>query len=463
MEGMSLRSTLVTSIIAVALITLLFGAAISYWHAQSKVSEEMEAAIVVGARISMNAVDDAEESADPSRRLHLLVADFNGDRHLRARWLDTAGRVIASSSPAKPSEPVPEWFENIIRQPERSVTVKLPLAFSGLGKFVLETDSRNEIAEVWQDIWNTLMIVGLLSGLVLGCVYWLVGRALRPLDKLAVSFAQISGSSIAPKIAETGPAELVQVYRGFNDMAERLTKMEDKNRRLTEQLSTVQEEERADLARDLHDEIGPFLFSADVDAAAIGRCTEAGKHEEIQSHVATLRDSIGHMQRHVKDLLGRLRSRGLVDVGLVDAVENLTSFWNARYPDVEFDVAIIDGSYGEVVDQTAFRIIQESLSNAMRHGRAKHVEIEVARQNGGLAILVRDNGQGFTKSDSSSGFGIVGMRERVAAFEGTLDVAERKDGNGVVVRAWLPVEDTIERQPETPLNGPTRKLVHEQA
>ncbi|MEQ8823448.1 MAG: ATP-binding protein [Filomicrobium sp.] len=460
---MSLRSTLVASIMAVALITLLFGAAISYWHAQSKVSEEMEAAIAVGARISMNAVDDAEESKDPSRRLHLLVADFNGDRHLRARWLDTAGRIIARSAPAKPSEPVPKWFEDIIRQPERSITVKLPPVFEGLGKFVLETDSRNEIGEVWQDIWNTLMIVGLLSSLVLACVYWLVGRALRPLDKLAVSFAQISRSKVAPKIAETGPAELVQVYRGFNDMAERLTKMEDKNRRLTEQLSTVQEEERADLARDLHDEIGPFLFSADVDAASIGRCVEAGKNDEIKSHVSTLRDSIGHMQRHVKDLLGRLRSRGLVDVGLVDAVENLTSFWKARYPEVEFDVDIFDGSYGEVVDLTVFRIIQESLSNAMRHGRAKHVEISVTRRQGGLAIQVRDNGRGFTKSESSSGFGIIGMRERLAAFEGTIDVAEREDGTGVVVRAWLPVGDALEQQAETPINSSTRKLVHEQA
>ncbi|MBU1212619.1 MAG: histidine kinase, partial [Alphaproteobacteria bacterium] len=80
---MSLKSTLVASIVAVALITLLFGAAISYWHALSKVEAEMQAAIAVGARVAANAVDDAEESADPSRRLHLLVGDFNGDRHVR--------------------------------------------------------------------------------------------------------------------------------------------------------------------------------------------------------------------------------------------------------------------------------------------------------------------------------------------------------------------------------------------
>ncbi len=137
---MSLRSTLIASIVMVALFTLLFGAAISYWHALSKVREEMDAAIAVGARIAANAVDDAEESIDPSRRLHLLVADFNGDRHLRATWQDSAGRTIAKSKPAAPRKVVPAWFQNLIRQPERTVRVDLPKVFDGLGSFVLETD-----------------------------------------------------------------------------------------------------------------------------------------------------------------------------------------------------------------------------------------------------------------------------------------------------------------------------------
>lgn len=460
---MSLRSTLVASIIAVALITLLFGGAISYWHALSKVREEMEAAIDVGARISANAVDDAEESSDPSRRLHLLVGDFNGNRHLRAKWLDTAGRIISESTPAATAGSVPRWFEAVIHQPEQKVQVALPSVFSGLGSFVLETDSHNEIAEVWHDTWNTLQILGLLCVLLLGCVYWLVGRALRPLDKLAASFAQVSNSKKAPHIAEIGPAELVQVYRGFNAMAESLVKMEDKNRRLNDQLTTVQEEERADLARDLHDEIGPFLFSVDVDAASIGRCVENGKYDEIKPRVSTMREAIGHMQRHVKELLGRLRSKGLVDVGLIDAIDNLTSFWHIRYPSVVFDVDVLDCSYGELVDQTVFRIVQESLSNAMRHGRPSRVEIKVSREDGGIAMLIRDDGSGFSNKESSSGFGISGMRERVAAFDGTLNIAPRRDGDGVEVSAWLPVGEPLCETTEQLDGGPARTFVHEEA
>ena len=447
----------------VAVITLLFGATISYWSALSKVRAEMEAAIAVGARIAANAVDDAEESVDPSRRLHLLVADFDGDRHLRATWQDSAGRTIAKSTPATQDKSVPAWFQDIIRQPERTVRVKLPTVFDGLGSFVLQTDSSNEIGEVWDQLFNTLAILGLLCSLVLGCVYWLLGRALRPLDQLAESFNQIFNSADAPRIPETGPAELVKVYRGFNAMAERLSKMEAKNRRLTEQVATVQEEERADLARDLHDEIGPFLFSVDVDAASIARCVDEGKHADIPARVLTIRESVGHMQRHVKDLLGRLRSAALVDVGLVDAIDNLVHFWRNRYPAASFEVSVPDRSYGETIDQTIFRIVQESLSNAMRHGKPDEVKIEVVAKTDGVSITVEDDGCGLVNTNNAPGFGIAGMRERVAGFNGELEVRQRSDQNGVVVSAWLPLAASLEKESIELDKKRERPVLHEQA
>ncbi|KUO62915.1 MAG: hypothetical protein APF80_14115 [Alphaproteobacteria bacterium BRH_c36] len=462
---MSLKSTLVATIVAVALITLLFGAAISYWRALSKVEAEMQAAIAVGARVAANAVDDAEESADPSRRLHLLVGDFNGDRHVRALWQDSGGRTIAESVPAQPHRDIPDWFYDIFDQPERTVQVELPPVFDGLGKFMLQTDSRNEIGEVWDDIWNTLTILGLLCSLVLGCVYWLLNRALGPLDSLATALDAIYKSSDVPRMPEIGPAEFVQVYRGFNAMSERLQETEAKNRRLTEQLAAVQEEERADLARDLHDEIGPFLFSVDVDAASIAHSFDNGKTAEIPARVATIRESVGHMQRHVKELLGRLRSQALVDVGLLDAVDNLIEFWEARYPAVAFKVDAPDYSLGAAIDQAVFRIVQESLSNAMRHGRPTRVEIEIEDSDEGVLVEVRDDGHGFEGASAGvgSGFGIAGMRERVEALAGEFEVGPRTGAPGVVVRAWLPLRRTAGDEPRKRKQSVKRTTLNAQA
>ncbi|MBU2581388.1 MAG: HAMP domain-containing protein [Alphaproteobacteria bacterium] len=437
---MTLKSTLLASIVAVALVTLLFGASISYWHALSKVEAEMQAAIAVGSRIAANAVDDAEESADPSRRLHLLIADFNGDRHLRAFWQDTSGRVIAASHPSTSARAVPDWFHEIFRQPEQMIAVDLPTAFDGLGSFHLQTDSRNEVAEVWDDIWNTLKILGVLCMLVLGCVYWLLNRALQPLSALAGALNAIHKSSDAPRIPETGPSEFVEVYSGFNAMAERLQQTEAKNRRLTEQLAAVQEEERADLARDLHDEIGPFLFSVDVDATSIAHCLDNGKEAEIPARVKTIRESVWHMQRHVRELLGRLRSDGFVDIGLVDAIDNLIDFWKTRYPAVSIELSAPSHPLGKELEQTVFRIIQESLSNAMRHGRPAKVEIEIDHSVEGILVEVRDDGLGMNSEGGAggSGFGIPGMRERIDALSGEFEVGPRTSSSGVIVRAWLP-------------------------
>ena len=91
---MSLRNRLLVSILATLLLSLLAGGAFTYWHAVAKIETEMQAAVAVGSRIARNAVDDWEEATDPARRLALLVADFEGDRHLRATLVGPDGKVI---------------------------------------------------------------------------------------------------------------------------------------------------------------------------------------------------------------------------------------------------------------------------------------------------------------------------------------------------------------------------------
>ena len=439
---MSLRSSLVVSIILIVLLTTLFGAGISYWHALAKVEEEMQAAIVVGARVAQNAVDDVEEVGNRSRRLELLVADFHGDRHLRAVWVNGRGIVVGASNVAAPADDVPAWFVNLIRQPELRRRVALPPAFDGLGHFILETDSRNEIGEVWNDIWNTLTILFVFCAAVVASVYWMLGRALLPLDLLAKALAKVGSPGDVPKIPERGPIEFVRVYRGFNAMADRLAETEAQNRRLHDQLLTVQEEERADLARDLHDEIGPFLFSVDVDATSIEKMVEKKSFDKISERVRIIRESVGHMQAHVKDLLGRLRAADLLDAGLFDAVDNLVNFWMERRPNLKFDVAITGEPVTDEIGRTTYRIIQEAISNAVRHGSPDTVNVSVDAGNDGVRVEITDDGVGLGDNSSGSGYGIAGMRERISSLGGSLEVKNRPDRSGVVVKAWLPKNST---------------------
>jgi two-component system sensor histidine kinase UhpB len=254
-------------------------------------------------------------------------------------------------------------------------------------------------------------------------------------------------------VAERGPLELVHLYQGFNKMVEQLQRTEQQNKRLQEQLTTVQDEERADLARNLHDEIGPLLFAADVDAVAIAQLAQKGEHGHIPERVGIIREAIGQMQRHVRDILGRLRPAVLLDVGLAHAIDNLVSFWRAHRPSLNFRVDVPDDSLGELLDGTVYRIVQESLSNAVRHGNPATIEIAVkANADGSVGIRIVDDGGGLKSNGRPGGIGIIGMQERVATLGGDLEVKNRTDGRGVVVTARIPAHagGRIQRTKETP-------------
>ena len=167
-----------------------------------------------------------------------------------------------------------------------------------------------------------------------------VGRALRPLENLSAAFARIANGDYHGKVPEQGPPEARATGHGFNLMSERLALAAAQNRRLHERLLTLQAEERADLARDLHDEVGPLLFAVDMTAATIERLADSGRGADIPTHVRSIHDAVTRMQRHVRTLLERLRP--LQTIGLEAAIDRLVAFWQSRRPEVHFDVKISD-------------------------------------------------------------------------------------------------------------------------
>lgn len=434
---MKLKTQLLVAISALMLLVLILGAAATYLRAVSKVSAEMQAAIEVGSRIARNAVDDVEEASDPKRRIELLVADFDGDRHLRALLVNDAGQVAIASKLATPEEDVPSWFMALFGGSTRNVHLKLPPAFEGLGNFVLQTDSRNEVAELWNEVIVTLGLLVTFCALALVVVYFTLARALQPLGRLSLALSKVGSTASVEHVDEVGPSELAAVYTGFNRMVDRLNQVEQQNRRLNEQLATVQEEERADIARDLHDEIGPFLFAVDVDAATIQKAVGRRDLNAVAPPVAQIRESVGHMNKHLKAILARLRPGALMDLGFDQAVEHLVGFWRSRNPGIEFGATVEVIDFEPPLDAIAYRVVQEGLSNAVRHGRPRHVSVSVEQAgDGAITLRIEDDGCGLSGS-GSAGYGLLGMRERLTTIGGTLEIGAGSR-SGTVLTARLP-------------------------
>ena len=434
---MSLRIRLVLWLGCVLAVTLSLGCVLAGVHAAKSVRAEMLAALATGQQAVVNNVQEVGNSPDGQRELRHLVATFDGNRHLRAVLTDGSGSVVATSVLLRPKRPIPAWFRTALRPTLAPILLTVPS-----GVITLVADPTNEIGEVWGQANDMVRMLALFFVLTVLLIYWAIGRAVAPLERLAGAFGRIGSGDYAARLDAAGPPEVLRLATGFNRMAEQLGDVEAQNRMLQEQLLTLQEEERADLARDLHDEIGPFLFAAGIDAASIPSLLESGRSTEARERADAISGSVAHMQMQIRSILGRLRPLSFGAVGLADAIGNLVGFWRDRHPGIDFrlDVADEDDALAEDVRATVCRIVQESLCNAVRHGGPQLVEVSVTRDESGVVVRVTDDGSGPGAAGVTPGFGLVGMRERVRAQAGTLTISTPAGGRGLAVTARLPCE-----------------------
>ena len=438
---MPLRVRLIAWVGSVLLVSLGCGSALVVWHAGKSVQTELRAALDVGTHGIQNGL------ADRPGDLRRLVATFDGNRHVRALLLDDQDRLVAASSLTVPTRKAPGWFRRLIADAPAVVRVTLPQA-GDAAAIVLQADPTSEISEVSGESRDALAVLAGFALLTMLVIYAGVGRALRPLKSLSVAFSQIGKGNYLGRVPQHGPPELMRLADSFNRMASGLAAAAAQNRRLNERLRTLQAEERAELARDLHDEVGPMLFAVDMTAAAIERLAGNGRAAEIPAHVQSIHDAVGRMQRHVRAILERLRP--LQAVGLEAAVHRLVSFWRGRRPEIDFVVGITvhEEWLHDDLKETAYRLIQEGLSNAIRHGDPTRVELVIASDDDALIVEVTDDGPGMpaygTDEDGPARLGLMGMRERVMAMSGSLSIRQGAGGRGISLVARLPCAGSVD-------------------
>jgi two-component system sensor histidine kinase UhpB len=423
---MSLRLRVLIAFVLVLATGASLGLALAGWEARQWLREELWTAQLSGHLQVGRAFVELKTAEQPSRRLEGLIATFDGNRHLQAVLLAPDGRLIAASQSAR-SPPPPDWFSDLLRQQLPPTRLVAP----GLGGEAVELRPAysDDLAAIWDEFLDVtlLLALALVAGAV--AVYWVVGLALSPLSAVGKVLPRIGAGDYGARAPIRGPPELAAVGRGVNEMAERLAAMRERNRILEEQILTLQDEERADIARDLHDEIGPHLFAANVDAAMAASLIGSGRPKAALEQVRRVTAAIGHIQRLVRDILGRLRPPQLAELGLSSAIKDLVAFWQARQPGLAFDTRLPDDAdrLPEPVQETFYRIVQESLSNAVRHGQPTAIRIAIGREAGGVTLEVLNDGAP-PGEPAGGGYGLTGMAERVAAAGGTLEARALGDG-----------------------------------
>ena len=392
-------------------------------------------------------VASLNEVPNPEERLDQIVQDLKRLRHVSITWQTDTGAPADIHEGEDDAGSVPNWFVTLVHP--RTTSVSVPISIHGKRTALVITSIPNdEIAEIWDGVLTQLAVGSAVALTLFLITMVVVGRALAPLEALSQAMSGIESGSYSVHIEPGGAPELAAICTKMNRLAETLGEAIEEKRRLAERAVSLQDLEREEIARELHDEFGPYLFTLRVHAGALMRLAKAGVPDAdgVRKHGGAILDQINDLQQFTRRILERLRPVGLAELGLREALGALLRMWNESYPEVEIETTISRslGETGETADLTIYRVVQEALTNVFRHARATavNVSIEPAERPAGIKgnrdyalVRVRDNGRGL-KPGEKFGFGLTGMRERILALGGTLTVASGE--GGVTIEAMVP-------------------------
>jgi len=213
----------------------------------------------------------------------------------------------------------------------------------------------------------------------------------------------------------------------------------EENRRLSQRSMQVQEEERRNLARELHDELGQSLNAIKVDAVSIR--DNSVTLPEIHRGALSIIEVSSQVYDVVRSLMQRLRPVALDELGLRSAVQYSVEQWQRRHAGVRCTFTA-EGELDDLDEQTnitLYRLVQECLTNVAKHADATQVTVSMTRAANEIRFSFSDDGKGFDPSQKRRGLGLVGLRERVEALAGQLEL-DSAPGRGVQVKAVMPAK-----------------------
>jgi signal transduction histidine kinase len=212
------------------------------------------------------------------------------------------------------------------------------------------------------------------------------------------------------------------------------------------------ERERAHWARELHDQTLQDLAALSI---RLSSARLEDDLDDLRRRLDDTIDEIGVAAGTLRELISELRPASLDQLGVEPALESLVDRVRQRHPlDVRLDLRLAYGRdlkpdrLAPETESAVFRLVQEALNNVVKHAGATTVQISVTDEEGTVVVQVSDDGRGFVEYDSSEGFGLLGMRERVALLGGSLEV-DSAPGSGTTIRATLPIV-RAGRRPEAP-------------
>ncbi|HLZ06497.1 MAG TPA: histidine kinase [Bradyrhizobium sp.] len=345
-------------------------------------------------------------------------------------------------------KPAPAWFATIVHGllgDHAAVTRSISSRTTSAGTVTAIADPDAAIWLAWGHILDNIGIALLMAVAIALLASLAVAQTLAPARSIVVALQRMARGQYRTPLPPFRSMELAMIARAVGELGEQLAQATEQRAALTQRLLEIRDDERRALARELHDEFGQNLTSILAFANTIETASAADQDKNgIAQDARMISQATLRIMASVRDTLKRLRNPAAEELGLEAGVVNLVESWRSQHParptvqlDMQGDFADVRGP----VAATAYRVAQECLTNALRHSAAREISLRIERRSGeedALLICVEDDGGGDAASVAkSTGFGLTGMRERLAALGGTLSIAGAR--RGLSVAATIPI------------------------
>jgi two-component system sensor histidine kinase UhpB len=439
---MSLKFRLNLLITLLSLAFILVVGSILVSDTRTSIRERVEAA----SRVTVQLLDTViissalnPEYGQTDRVLQSFLQSLGYVRSSHIVLYDISGNVLYTSPPStyKADVQAPKWFEKMVQPPVETVERQIRY-----GSLVVSSSAAGSIREAWSG-FRQLMWVGLFFFVLLNLmVYALLSHSLKPIKPILTSINRMERGDLSTRLPTFTLPEFNRIGHSLNRMAESLAmeRQLEENRQLTQLIQTHIEDERRSLARELHDELGQYVTAIKTFAVAIVNKAK-DKSPDIAANAQTIVGAANQIYEGMHSIIRQLRPGALDNLGLSETLRDAMQYWQTLHANVRFELNLngqLD-DLGESLNINVYRIVQESINNALKHAQAKSIEVSLTLLENELQLLIKDDGVGMNMAsvDQSQHFGLLGIRERVQGFHGSFSLLSEPN-RGTAIHINIP-------------------------
>lgn len=389
--------------------------AVVIWNARGSVQDETDSAFQMAKTVATMRLPTSFDRKDMMAEAAQIAIDIRAQRHVTAELRDAGGKAVAlPAAPRTDPARAPQWFAALLRPPPRRDLFPITQYPNVLGVLEVRAEPSDEIAEAWQDLRVLLPLLGVMALAAIGVTLAVTGLVLRRLGWLRAALDRMHDGALDRPAPLTGLRELNALTEGVNALAAHLSQERAHNRRLQARMMTLAEAERARIASDLHDQIGPQLFALQ---AAVGQAARQQAGPDLAETLAAINRHSGAIRQSARAAIDDLRLTPTEGAGLFEQIQELLLEFEDMAPDTRFTLQADDDlpEPDEAGQIATYRFVRESVLNALRHAAPGRVRVWLGRDGGGIVARVTDDGTG-PRDGQRLGLGQSGMRDRALAL-----------------------------------------------